>query len=385
MSKNKTYSNFSTNAVHAGALHRVGDPSGISVPFSSSWILPESGDGGISEDYGRVGNSVMERLEAQVGKLENSNYCTVFGSGIAALTSVIATLNAGATIVLEQVTYGCTVRLLKFWERFGINVHYLDFSTESSFKEFKKIKPKLVMIESPTNPLVGILDLQKIITASHEIGALVSIDNTFANSYNQRPLDLGADYSVISLSKYHNGHSTAMVGAVCTNNSMLAEQMLFHRKAVGLQPGNLECTLTIQGIQTLGIRMERIANTALIIAEFLANHPKVKNVRYPFHPSHPQYEIAISQMKTGSGVIACELTASLDEIDEVVNKLSPLFIRAHSIGSVKSQVSIPARMSHASMDPEQRRSSGISDGLLRLSIGLEDPEDLIEQLERALG
>jgi cystathionine beta-lyase/cystathionine gamma-synthase len=377
------FQGFSSKAVHAGAPRAVGEPTGISLPISSSWILPESGDGGLEQDYGRVGTSLMSRLEEQVGALDRAKYCTVFASGISALNALVHSLEENKLIIAEKVTYGCTMRMLSSWERFGVRSLYLDLTEEENIQRIRTEAPALVMIESPTNPLLKILDIGRIAQVTHDCGGILSVDNSFASSFNQRPLELGADYSVTSLTKYHNGHSTGMVGAVCTNNPLLADSLYFQRKAIGLQPGALECSMTVQGIQTLGLRMERVASNALAVAQFLEKHPVVRSVLYPFLPSHPQYELARRQMRTGSGVVVTDVDLPLSKIDKFVTALSAVFVRAHSIGAVKSQISIPARMSHASVPREQRLAAGITDGLVRLSIGIEEPEDLLGALDYA--
>lgn len=382
MSDKKLYLQPETLAVHAGTNPEVGQPNGIEVPLSSSWVLPESGDGGVNQDYGRVGSNLMSRLEEQVGALEHAKYTWSYGSGITALTACAFLLKQGDTVLLEEVLYGNTVRMMGVFKNFGINPVYLDFTKEENIQKIAEIKPAMVVIESPCNPLLKILDIRKISEVAHDAGSLVLFDNSLGNSVNQQALRLGADLVAISLTKYHNGHSTGMCGAVCTNNPKLSEKLYKIRKAMGLQPGALELTTTIQGTQTLPLRMEKISANALFVAKFLEIHPKVNRVFYPFLKSHPQYKLAIEQMKYGSGVIAVDFDIPLDKIDTFADSLNPIFVRSHSLGSVKSQVSVPSKMSHADVPREQRLKAGITDGLVRMSIGLENTTDLIDALKR---
>jgi cystathionine beta-lyase/cystathionine gamma-synthase len=383
--KQKKTLGIDTLAVHGlSDKAEVGKPSGITVPFSCSWVLPPSGDGGLSHDYGRVGTELTLRLEDQVSALEEGKFCVVFSSGITALNAVLLTLQQGDSVVCQSVCYGNTIRLLRAWEKFGIRTHFLDLTDSKSTNSIAQIRPALVMIESPSNPLLDIISIKKVSDTAHSVGAKVLVDNSCATSWNQKPLTLGADLSVVSLTKYYNGHSTGMGGAVIVNDQDLYDSLLISRKTFGLQPGSMECAFTIQGIQTLPIRMERIGNSALQIAKFLDEHPKISKVYYPYLSSHPQYNLALEQMRSGSGVISIELSGTRDSIDTFTDNLAPLFSRAHSFGSVKSQVSVPAKMSHAAVDSDELANIGVSSNLIRLSIGLEDPFDLISTLSDAL-
>lgn len=384
---------FTTAMVHPSHLE-PGDPlGGLMVPTSSFKLrfdergeLVEPTDG----DYGRVGNPTYNMLERQMNLAHGAQHSVVFGSGIAALTAIVQSLKQGDVVVAEQNTYGCTMRMLeKVFSKFGLQVHYLDFSEPTSLARLGALRPTIVMIESPTNPLLKVLDIEQIAKAARAVGAPLVVDNSFASCFVQQPLRLGATVVVESLTKYVNGHSTAMIGSASTNDPEWETKLLFARKAVGLQPGVLESFMTAEFIQDIELRMQRHSENALAVAQFLEglSHGEsalVKSVRYPFLPSHPQYELARKQMRLGSGIVTADFNFDVPTTIRLIHALDPYFTLAHSIGSTKSQVSIPAAMSHASVAPEQRRAAGIQDGTVRFSLGIENKADLIDALGRAL-
>lgn len=384
---------FTSRMVHPSHLE-PGDPlGGVLMPTSSFKLrfddrgeLVEPTDG----DYGRVGNPTYNALERQMNLAHGAEHSVVFSSGIAALTAVVQSLKHGDVIVAEQNTYGCTIRMLdRVFSKWGLKVHYVDFSDPSALPRLPELRPTLVMIESPTNPLLKVLDIQAIALASKAVGASLIVDNSFSSCFTQQPLNLGATVVVESLTKYVNGHSTAMIGSASTNDPEWGEKLLFARKAVGLQPGVLEVFMTTEFLQDLELRMTRHSENALAVAQFLESlsqgeSPLVKSVRYPFLPSHPQYELAKKQMAMGSGIVTADFNFDVPTTIRFIQALDPWFTLAHSIGSTKSQVSIPAAMSHASVARERRLAAGIQDGTVRFSVGIENKVDLLKALQSAL-
>jgi len=296
----------------------------------------------------------------------------------------VSTLKSGDTVVAEENIYGCTFRLFaQVFAKFGVTIDYVDFTDPASLEGLSGKNPALVWIESPTNPNLKILDIAAIAKASHEAGAPLIVDNTFASSYLQRPLELGADMSLVSLTKYTNGHSDALVGAVCTNSKEWQEKMVFAQKALGLQPSPMDCWLTLRGAKTEAIRMERHCSNALTFAEFLESETSAVTVRYPFLPSHPQYEIAKRQMSGGSGIVTVDFGMKLEDTQSFLDRLT-LFPKAESLGGVESLCCHPASMTHASVPRETREAVGITDSLVRFSVGIETIADLIEDVKSAL-
>ena len=390
---NGTLPGFTSRMVHP--LHlEAGDPLGGLIMPTSSFKLRFDERGELVEptdgDYGRVGNPTYNKLEEQMSLAHGARHSVVFGSGIAALTAIVQSLRSGDVIVAEQNTYGCTIRMLdKVFSKWGLKVHYVDFADPSALPRLAELKPTLVMIESPTNPLLKVLDIEAIGKASKAVGASLVVDNSFSSCFVQQPLKLGATVVVESLTKYVNGHSTAMIGSASTNDPEWGERLLFARKAVGLQPGVLEAFMTSEFVQDLELRMQRHSENALALAQYLESlslgeSPIVKSVRYPFLPSHPQYDLAKKQMAIGSGIVTADFSFDVPTTIRFIQALDPMFTLAHSIGSTKSQVSIPAAMSHASVPRERRLAAGIQDGTVRFSLGIENKRDLIAALDRAL-
>jgi len=372
---------FTTRAVHkargfAGSTGAVMPPVFLTATFASG-----NPDG---FDYTRSGNPNFRLLEQAVAALEGARYATCFASGVSAMTAVVSTLQAGDVVVAEENLYGCTYRLFeRVFAKFGLRVRYVDLAQRSNWGVIGAERPKLVWLESPTNPLLKVVDLAGLSAAGADVGAAVLVDNTFASAYLQRPVELGATLSLSSTTKYINGHSDCLGGVVATNDSVWQERMVFAQKALGLQPSPFDAWLTARGQRTLALRMDRHSATALELARWLETHAGVRAVRYPFLPSHPQYELARRQMKSGSGILTAELECSAAEALAFCRRLR-LFTLAESLGGVESLVCHPATMTHASVPAEVRRQVGISDGLVRFSVGIEDVEDLRRDLEAAL-
>ncbi len=374
-------SGFTTRAVHTGRGY-VGNTGAVMPPvYLTSTFASGNADG---FDYTRSGNPNFRLLEASVAALEGAAHATCFASGVSAITAVISTLASGDLVLAEENVYGCTYRMLeRVFAKFGLRTRYLDLSQPANWAAIPRERPALVWLESPTNPLLKVLDLPGIGAVAAAAGVPVLVDNTFASPYLQRPLALGATLSLSSTTKYINGHSDCLGGIVATNDPAWHDRMVFAQKALGLQPGPFDAWLTTRGQRTLALRMERHSANALALAGWLEARPDVRFVRYPFLPSHPQHALARRQMKAGSGLIVAELDCPAPQALEFCRRLK-LFTLAESLGGVESLICHPASMTHASVPPEVRRAVGISDGLIRFSVGIEDEADLQADLAQAL-
>ncbi|MHB8736282.1 MAG: trans-sulfuration enzyme family protein [Terriglobales bacterium] len=379
--KKRIQSGFSTRAVHEGRGF-AGTTGAVMPPvFLTSTFASGNPDG---FDYTRSGNPNFRLLEGSVAALEGARYATCFASGVSAITAVISSLKSGDLVLAEENIYGCTYRLFdKVFAKFGLQVRYADLSQADRWQEIRRYRPVLVWLESPTNPLLKIIDLAGISRVAAEVGSTVLVDNTFASPYLQRPLELGATLSLASTTKYINGHSDCLGGVVATNDRAWQERIVFAQKALGLQPSPFDAWLTTRGQRTLALRMERHCANALELAAWLEQQRGVRWVRYPFLPSHPQYKLARRQMKAGSGLFIAELDCSAKRALTFCRRLK-LFTLAESLGGVESLICHPASMTHAAVPPEVRRQVGIGDGLLRFSVGIEDPEDLKADIDLAL-
>lgn len=335
-------------------------------------------------DYTRSGNPNFRNLQETLAALEGSKHACVFASGVSAITAVVSTLKAGDVVVLEENVYGCTYRLFaRVFEKFGVKACYYDLSNPQNYSKITEHNPALVWIESPTNPLLKILDIAAISEVAGHVHAPVIVDNTFASSCLQQPVKLGATLSLLSTTKYSNGHSDALGGAVCTDSDEWQEKMIFAQKALGLQPSPFDAWLTSRGIKTESLRMERHSSNALTFAGRLENTRGIRWVRYPFLPSHPQYELAKKQMSGGSGIITADLGLNLERTLAFLKKLR-YFTMAESLGGVESLSCHPASMTHASIPRDVREAVGITDGVVRFSVGIEHIDDLWLDVEDAL-
>lgn len=372
---------FETRAIHAGHDF-VGDTGAVSPPVWLTSTFEYGNPNGF--DYTRSGNPNFRLLESALASLEAAEHATVFASGVSAITAIVSTLKSGDVVVAEENIYGCTFRLFaQVFAKFGVSIEYLDFTDPASLEQIAPYSPALVWIESPTNPNLKIIDIAAVSKAAHAAGSTVVVDNTFASSYLQRPLELGADLSLLSTTKYSNGHSDALGGAVCTKDESWQEKMIFAQKALGLQPSPMGSWLTLRGLKTEAIRMERHCSNALRFAEFLEQDTDAREVRYPFLPSHPQYDIAKRQMSGGSGIVTVDFGRDLSQTLQLVESLR-YFPKAESLGGIESLCCHPASMTHASVPREQREKVGITDSLVRFSVGIETVEDLIGDVRNAL-
>jgi cystathionine beta-lyase/cystathionine gamma-synthase len=371
---------FETRAIHMGRDF-VNDTGAITPPVWMTSTFEYGNPNGF--DYTRSGNPNFRLLSSTIASLESAQFATVFASGVSAITAVVSTLKSGDVVLAEENIYGCTFRLFaQVFAKFGVEIRYVDFTNPKSLKQIKAVAPVLVWIESPTNPNLKIIDIEAVAKATHAANSVLIVDNTFASSYLQRPLELGADLSLISLTKYTNGHSDALVGAVCTNSAGWQDKMIFAQKALGLHPSPMDCWLTLRGAKTEAIRMERHCQNALRFAEYLEAETTAR-VFYPFLPSHPQFAIAKKQMKGGSGIVTVDFGRSLQETLKLVENLK-YFPKAESLGGVESLCCHPASMTHASVPKQIREAVGITDSLVRFSVGIELVDDLIADVAAAL-
>ncbi len=372
---------FETRAIHLGQDYRA--ETGAVIPPIYMTSTFETGNPG-AFDYTRSGSPNFRNLQTTLASLENARHCTVFASGVSAITAVVSGLQAGDVILSEQNIYGCTYRLFeRVLRKFGVRIEYADLADPAQYARIAELKPALVWLESPTNPLLKVLDLRALADAAHAVGAAVVVDNTFASSALQQPLDLGADLSLLSTTKYTNGHSDCLGGAVCSNSDEWQEKMIFAQKALGLQPSPFDSWLVSRGVKTEALRMERHSANALELAQRLEARAGVRRVIYPFLPSHPQHELAKRQMRAGSGMLLADFGHGFDEALAFIRRLR-LFTQAESLGGIESLVCHPASMTHASVPKAVREAVGVTDGLVRFSVGIEHVEDLWADLEQAL-
>ena len=371
---------FATRAIHRG--HGYREQTGALIPPVYLTSTFESGNES-GFDYTRSGNPNFVNLEQILANLENADHATVFASGVSAITAVVSTLKSGDLVIAEEVIYGCTYRMFdQVFAKFGVRIEYLDLSDPDNYRQVLEKKPALVWVESPTNPLLKIIDILALSKFCRRAGSALVVDNTFASSFCQRPLDLGADLSLASTTKYINGHSDCLGGVVCTNDPAWKKKMVFAQKALGLNPSPFDAWLITRGLKTLPLRMERHEQNALLLADFLEGRPEVSWLRYPFHPSHPQVELARRQMHGGSGVLTAELSLPPEKVRAFLRALER-FTLAESLGGIESLVCHPATMSHAAMPAAERAKLGISESLVRFSVGVEHPDDLIRDVARA--
>jgi cystathionine beta-lyase/cystathionine gamma-synthase len=376
---------FETRAIHVG--QEPDSETGAVIPpiYATSTFAQTRPGETLGYDYTRSGNPNFTRLGQTLASLEGGRFATVYGSGMAAITAVLSTFASGDVVLAEENVYGCTFRIFaQVFEKFGLAVRYVDFADPANYARIAEVRPALVWLESPTNPMLKILDIRAISKEADKVGAPVLVDNTFASPFFQRPLELGATLSLSSTTKYVNGHSDCLGGVVVTNDEPWADKMIFAQKAVGLNPSPFDAWLISRGIKTLALRMRQHHENALEIASRLERYASVEWVRFPFLASHPQAETAKRQMSGGSGIVTILLRANLETTRDFVSGLD-LFSLAESLGGVESLVDHPASMTHASIPRSEREKVGIFDGLVRLSVGIENVEDLLADIDQALG
>lgn len=376
---------FGTRAIHAGVTPEPVTGAIMTPIFqTSTYVQPAVGEPRGHYDYGRTANPTREALEANLASLESGTHAVAFASGLAAIEAIVKRLSAGDHVVSEENTYGGTTRMFNHvLSRLGIEFTYVDASDPEAVAAAMRPNTRLVHVETPTNPMMRVCDIRAVAEIAHRGGALLSVDNTFASPYNQRPLELGADFSVHSSTKYVNGHSDVIGGIVAVRDGDLAEELVFLRKSTGAVPGPLDCWLTLRGLKTLHVRMRQHNANGLAVARFLEEHPKVDRVLYPGLPSHSQHALAARQMDGFTGMVSVDVGTL--ERARALTEHCRVFSLAESLGGVESLISVPALMTHASVPEERRAAMGVTPGLVRLSVGIEDESDLIADLERVLG
>jgi cystathionine gamma-synthase/cystathionine gamma-lyase len=375
---------FETRAIHAG---QDPDPAtgAVIVPvYQTSTYQQESVGRHKGFEYSRTGNPTRKALETALASLEDGKYGLAFASGVAATTAVLSLLSSGDEIVAGDDLYGGTYRLLeKVFRKWGITTTYVPSDDPRSFARAITPKTKLIWIETPTNPLLKIIDIRLVAEIARSREIPLAVDNTFAGPYFQKPLALGADIVVHSTTKYIAGHSDVIGGAIIANDEKIYRALKFYQNAAGAVPGPWDSWLTLRGIKTLAVRMKAHEENARYLAPFLFSHPNVQTVHYPGLPSHPGHALASRQTTGFGGMLSLELKGGAQAVDRFLSRLK-LFFLAESLGGVESLVCHPARMTHASIPREERVARGLNDNLLRLSIGIEDKEDLKEDLQQAL-
>ena len=377
---------IATKFIHAGMEP---DPStgAIMTPvYMTSTYVQEAPGVNKGFEYARSQNPTRKALEEALATIENGQYGLAFSSGVGATDAVLKLLAPGDEVVTGNDLYGGTYRLFtKVFERFGIKFRYVDMGSLEAVEAAMSAATKLIWLETPTNPLMNIGDIAAISNIARSRGALLCVDNTFASPYLQNPLDNGADIVMHSSTKYLGGHSDVIQGALVVNDKALYDQLYFIQKSCGAVPGPMDCFLVLRGIKTLHLRMQRHCENGEKIAHWLRNHPKVGKVYWCGFEDHPGYAVAKKQMRGFGGMMSFELKDNSVEAAKKVLSSTHLFSLAESLGGVESLINHPASMTHASIPREERIKNGLSDSLIRLSVGVEDAEDLIEDLARAIG
>jgi cystathionine gamma-lyase len=375
---------FATRAIHVGqgpdvATGAVVQPIHLATTFAQEGIGRHGG-----YEYTRSNNPTREQLEACLASLESGTHGLAFASGLAATATAMLLLDPGDHVVYTEDAYGGTYRLFdKVMRRYGLSFSGVDASQPGAIEAAITDRTRLIWIESPTNPLMRVVDIAAAAEVAHRHGASLAVDSTFATPYIQRPLELGADIVMHSSTKYLGGHSDVLGGCLITSQDRLADRLRFHQNAVGAVPSPFDCWLLLRGLKTLALRVRKHSDNALAVARHLETHPAVRAVHYPGLEAHPQHQLALRQMGgVFGGMVSFEL---VDEATAVrVLEALRLFTLAESLGAVESLAEHPSLMTHTSMPPEERRRIGLGDGLLRLSVGIEDLDDLLADLDKAL-
>jgi len=376
---------FGTKAIHAGADP---DPStgAIMTPiYQTSTFVQESPGKHKGYAYARGKNPTREALQKNISALENAKHCLCFSSGMGSMDAVIKLLKPGDEVITGDDLYGGSYRMFtKVFANYGIKFHFVNMTDAGNIKQYVNSNTRLIWAETPTNPTMQIIDIEACAKIAKENKLILAVDNTFASPYLQNPLEWGADIVMHSVTKYLGGHSDVIMGALVMNNDTLYEQLAFIHNSCGATPGPMDCFLVMRGIKTLHLRMERHCLNGKKIAEFLKTHPRIDKIYWPGFPEHPNHSIAKKQMRDFGGMISFALNgAGLDETFKIASSFK-VFALAESLGGVESLINHPATMTHASIPKEERDKAGVTDNLLRLSVGVEDVEDLLEDLKQAL-
>ncbi|MAL60912.1 MAG: cystathionine gamma-synthase [Flavobacteriaceae bacterium] len=377
---------FNTKTIHGGQEHDKAYGAVMPPIYQTSTYAQSTPGEHKGYEYSRTHNPTRNALENSFASIENGNYGLAFGSGLAAIDAVIKLLKPGDEVISTNDLYGGSYRLFtKVFEGFGVKFHFIGMQNASNIEAYVNANTKLIWVETPTNPMMNIIDIKACATIAKKHNLLLAVDNTFATPYLQQPLDLGADIVMHSATKYLGGHSDVVMGALVVKDKELAERLYFIQNASGAICGPQDSFLVLRGIKTLHVRMQRHCENGKHIAEYLVNHPRIEKVYWPGFENHPNHEIAKSQMKDFGGMISFVTKGnSFEEAIKIVEKLK-VFTLAESLGGVESLAGHPASMTHASIPKEEREKTGVVDSLIRLSVGIEDIDDLIADLKQAIG
>ncbi len=378
--------NFGTKAIHAGVQP---DPTtgAIMTPiYQTSTYVQESPGKHKGYEYARTQNPTRDALQANLAALENGKHGICYASGLAATDAILKLFKPGDEIIATNDLYGGTYRIMvRVFQEFGLKFNFISLDNPDTLRAAITPNTKMIWVETPTNPLLRLIDIEAVSAIGKEVGALVVVDNTFASPYLQNPLDQGADVVLHSVTKYLGGHSDTVMGAIILNDDAIAQRLAFIQNACGAVPGPQDCFLVLRGVKTLHIRMQRHCENAMKVARYLDQHPKVSQVNYPGLETHPQHELAKRQMRDFGGMVSFTLHGdSLPEAIKVMESFH-VFSLAESLGGVESLCTHPASMTHASIPKEEREKNGLKDTLIRLSVGIEDVDDLIQDLKQAIG
>lgn len=377
---------FNTKTIHGGQ-HPDKAYGAVMPPIYQTSTYAQTTPGGHKGfEYSRTHNPTRSALERSFASLENGKFGLAFGSGLAATDAVLKLLKPGDEVISTNDLYGGTYRLFtKIFEKYGIKFHFIGLDNVNSISGYINENTRLIWVETPTNPMMHIVDIREVARVAKENNLLFAVDNTFASPYLQRPLDLGADIVMHSATKYLGGHSDVVMGALIVKDKDLADQLYFIQNASGAVCGPQDSFLVLRGIKTLHVRMQRHCENGRAVAEYLAAHPKIEKVYWPGFESHPNHEIAKSQMKDFGGMLSFVTKGNnYEEAIRIVENLK-VFTLAESLGGVESLAGHPASMTHASIPKEEREKTGVVDSLIRLSVGIEDADDLIADLKQAIG
>ncbi|KAA3639637.1 MAG: cystathionine gamma-synthase [Bacteroidetes bacterium] len=376
---------FGTKVIHAGIEPDPSTGAVMTPIYQTSTYAQEAPGKHKGYEYARTQNPTRHALEQNLAALENGKYATAFGSGMAAMDAIIRLLDPGDEVIASNDLYGGAYRqLTKVHERYGIKAHFVDMTDLGKVEELISKKTKMFWIETPTNPMLNIVDIKAVCKLGKKHKVLTCVDNTFASPYLQTPIDLGADIVVHSATKYLGGHSDVVLGAVIVKKKKLAEKLSFLQNSVGAVPGPHDCFLVLRGIKTLHLRVKRSCKNASKIAKFLKEQPQVDKIYYPGFKDHPGHKIAKEQMRGFGGMVSFSLKKdTLANASKILSN-TKLFTLAESLGGVESLIGHPATMTHASIPKEERLKVGLTDSLIRLSVGVEDIEDLIDDLSKAI-
>lgn len=376
---------FNTKTIHGNQKH---DPStGAVMPpiYQTSTYAQVSPGNHKGYEYSRTANPTRTALENAFASIENGKFGLAFGSGLAAIDCVMKLLSPGDEVISTNDLYGGSYRIFtKIFENYGIKFHFIGMENAGNIENYISEKTKLIWVETPTNPMMNIIDIEAASQVAKKHNVLLVVDNTFATPYLQNPLDLGADIVMHSATKYLGGHSDVVMGALIVNDKELANKLYFIQNSCGAVCGPMDSFLVLRGIKTLHVRMQRHCENGKVVAEFLQNHPKIEKVYWPGFESHPNHEVAKKQMKDFGGMVSFVVKGNkMNDAFKIVENLE-IFTLAESLGGVESLCGHPASMTHASIPKEEREKTGVVDSLIRLSVGIEDKDDLIADLEQAL-